>query len=87
MKSAYVTSKGQLVIPAEIRRRYGIKPGTEIRFIEKDNHIVMQPVTKEFIRSLCGRYKGQPSMLDDLLNERAKDKKKEDAKLERFRTR
>ena len=87
MKSAYVTSKGQLVIPAEIRRRYGIKAGTEIRFVEKENHIVMQPVTKEFIRSLCGRYKGEPSMSTDLLKERAKDGRREEAKLERLRAR
>ena len=75
------------MIPAEIRRRYGIKTGTEVRFIERDNHIVIQPVTKEFIRSLCGRYKGEPSMLDDLLKERANDRKMEERKLERFRSR
>ena len=87
MKSAYVTSKGQLVIPADIRRRYGIKPGTKIQFIEKDNYIVMQPVTAAFIRSLWGRYKGEKSMLDELLKGRAKDREREEAEFEKLRPR
>ena len=87
MKTAYVTSKGQLVIPAELRRRYGIKPGTKIHFIERDNEIVMQPVTREFIRSLCGLYKSERSMTGELLKERAREREREEAKLEKFRSR
>ena len=33
MNTAYVTSKGQLVVPSSIRRRFGIKPGTRINFV------------------------------------------------------
>ena len=33
MEEAYVTSKGQLVVPARLRRKYGIKPGTKICFV------------------------------------------------------
>jgi AbrB family looped-hinge helix DNA binding protein len=32
MPSSTVTSKGQLTVPAEIRRRLGIKPGTKVDF-------------------------------------------------------
>ncbi len=35
MEKAYVTAKGQLVIPAKIRRRYGIKSGTKVYFVER----------------------------------------------------
>ena len=87
MKTAYVSSKGQLVIPADIRRRYGIKPGTKVQFIEKDDQIVLQPVTKALIRSLCGIYKGEKSMTGELLKERAKDREREEAKFEKFRSR
>ncbi|MBI4472568.1 MAG: AbrB/MazE/SpoVT family DNA-binding domain-containing protein [Acidobacteria bacterium] len=87
MKSAYVSSKGQLVIPADIRRRYGIKAGTKIQFIEKDDQIVLQPVTKALIRSLCGIYKDEKSLTAELLRERAKDREREDAKFEKFRPR
>jgi AbrB family looped-hinge helix DNA binding protein len=43
MESAYVTSKGQLVIPAKIRRKLGIKPGTKICFVERDYEVLFQP--------------------------------------------
>lgn len=36
MNSAYVTSKGQLVVPVRIRRLFGIKPGTRINFLEEN---------------------------------------------------
>ncbi len=48
-----VVTKGQLVIPARLRRRFGIKKGTLVAFVEDDGHIIVQPVTPEFIRSLA----------------------------------
>jgi len=84
METAYVTSKGQLVIPARLRRRYGIKPGTKVCFIERDNEILFQPVTKEYIRSVCGMLKSETSVTRELLKERAKDKELEEAKLEKL---
>jgi len=83
MEKAYVTSKGQLVIPARLRRRYGIKPGTKVCFIERDNEILFQPVTKEYIRSVCGMLSSDTSVTQGLLNERSKDKEREEAKIEK----
>ncbi len=83
MEKAYVTSKGQLVIPARLRRRYGIKPGTKVCFIERDNEILFQPVTKEYIRSVCGMLSSETSVTQELLKERSKDKEREEAKLEK----
>lgn len=34
MGVAYLTTKGQVVILARLRRKYGIKPGTRVHFIE-----------------------------------------------------
>jgi AbrB family looped-hinge helix DNA binding protein len=76
--SAVVTTKGQLVVPAEIRRRFGIKPGTAIRFIERDGEILFQPVTKEFIRSLQGSLRASGSAAEALLRDRAADRKREE---------
>ena len=84
METAYVTSKGQLVIPARLRRRYGIKPGTKVCFVERDHEILFQPVTKEYIRSVCGMLKSDTLVTQELLKERARDKEREEAKLEKF---
>ena len=73
MNSAYVTSKGQLVVPSHIRRRYGIKPGTRIIFVEEAGRIIFQPVTREYIDSFCGIFKGKPgdkSVVEEHLAER-----------------
>lgn len=60
MHIAYVTSKGQMVVPSAIRRRYGIKPGTRINFVEENGCIIFQPVTREYIRSFRGIFKLKP---------------------------
>jgi AbrB family looped-hinge helix DNA binding protein len=80
METSYVTTKGQLVVPAKLRRKLGIKPGTKVCFVERGNEILFQPVTKEYIRSVCGMLKSDTSVTDELLEERAKDKKREEAK-------
>lgn len=36
---ATLTDKGQVVIPAEIRRRYGLVPGTKVEFVDVDGSI------------------------------------------------
>lgn len=36
---ATLTEKGQVVIPAEIRRRYGLVPGTKVEFVDIDGSI------------------------------------------------
>lgn len=84
MEFSRVTSRGQLVVPSRLRRKYGIKPGTKICFIERDNEILFQPVTREYIRSICGMLKSETSVTEELLKERAWDKQHEEAKLEKF---
>ena len=53
-RKAIVTSKGQLVIPAAIRRRYHIKKGTEIHIEEVDNGILLRPITDQSIERVRG---------------------------------
>ena len=45
-----------------------------------ENEIVFQPVTPEYIRSVCGMLKSETSVSKELLKERARDKKHEEAK-------
>ncbi len=54
------TSKGQVVIPAKIRRKLGIKEGTHIQIDldEANKRIILTPVTREYVDGLRGKYKG-----------------------------
>lgn len=72
---AYISTKGQLVIPAELRRKYGIKPGTRVEVIDRGDQIVLQPITEEYVRKLRGSLKGG-NALRILEEERRKDKER-----------
>jgi len=83
METSYVTSKGQVVVPARLRRKFGIKEGTRLNFHEENGRIVLQPVTREFIRSFRGVLKtkpGESSALDELHADRAAERKRDKAK-------
>jgi AbrB family looped-hinge helix DNA binding protein len=74
VETSVVTTKGQLVIPARLRRRFGIKKGTRVTFMEEGGRLIVQPVTRQFIRSLRGSLKGEPSALAALLAERKRER-------------
>jgi AbrB family looped-hinge helix DNA binding protein len=69
----YATVKGQIVIPAALRRKYGIKAGTRIIINDNGEEIILKPVTEQHIRNLQGALKGSAS-LKLLMEERQKDK-------------
>jgi len=70
-----VTTKGQLVIPSKLRRKYAIREGTQVAFLEQEHRLVLQPLTPEFIRSLRGSLKGEPSALKALLEDRKQERR------------
>jgi AbrB family looped-hinge helix DNA binding protein len=69
-----VTTKGQLVIPSKLRRKYAIREGTQVAFLEEENRLVLQPLTPEFVRSLRGCLKGEPSAFKHLLEDRKRER-------------
>jgi len=86
MNSVTVTTRGRIVIPARLRRKLGIKPGTKVCFIEHGKNILFQPVTKEYVLSVCGMLKDKTSATAELLIERKKDREREQAKRKVFST-
>ncbi|MGD0164790.1 MAG: AbrB/MazE/SpoVT family DNA-binding domain-containing protein [Candidatus Sulfotelmatobacter sp.] len=58
------TSKGQLVIPAEIRRKHKIEAGTKVKILEDQfGRIVLQPITGEYIDRVQGLLADGPDLL------------------------
>ena len=72
----YATVKGQIVIPATLRRKYGIKNGTKIIITDMGDSIVLKPVTEQYLKNLQGSLKGKGG-LKVLVEERHKDKERE----------
>ena len=52
----------------------------KVCFIEHGSDILFQPVTKEYVRSVCGMLKDATSATAELLIERKKDREREQAK-------
>ncbi len=80
MTTTIVTAKGQIVIPSRIRRHLNIKKGTRLCVIEKDNEIVLQPLTREYFEQTAGVLKTKGKLTQALLDERKKDKASEEEK-------
>ena len=82
MYNITLTTRGRITIPLQIRKKYGIKGGTRIRFIPDEEHqrIFLIPMTRKYFRSLAGALKpkrGKKSMLKSLMKEKVEKIKKE----------
>ena len=80
--SSKVTSKGQVVIPKRLREKYGICSVTAIRWIEKDQGILMVPESADPIVAARGMLKGS-GILKSYLKEKRLEKQREDERVAR----
>lgn len=71
-----VTTRGQTVIPAEIRRRHGIDEGSRLEWVDDGQVIRVIPVPADPIAALYGSAKGE-GLYDRLMDERARDRARE----------
>ena len=80
-KTIKLSSRGQIVIPAEMRRELDLERGTRFEVTVDDGHIVLTPIRDEDWRSLRGMLGGGPSMTDALEDERQRERRRDQAKL------
>jgi AbrB family looped-hinge helix DNA binding protein len=59
-----LSSKGQVVIPLELREKLGIGAGTKMAIRIEARHLVIEPITEAYVRSLRGSLKGPVSMVE-----------------------
>jgi len=77
-------AKGQVVIPKEIRKALGIKPGTKFHVRVEGKEVVLFLLPDDPIRALRGIVKGGPSLTKALLEDRKEDLEREEKKFARF---
>lgn len=78
---ARVSSKGSIVIPAELREEYGIKPGDELDVVDYDDVLMLVPHSSDPIAALRGMFKDGPSLTQALLDDRRWEKEREERKI------
>jgi AbrB family looped-hinge helix DNA binding protein len=68
-------TKGQIVIPSSLRRKFEIKEGTRIQIEvdEKERRIILRPITRQYMHSLRGKFKGK-GLMKELLKEKNRER-------------
>jgi AbrB family looped-hinge helix DNA binding protein len=74
MERSIVTVKGQVVIPARLRKKYGIKKGTQVSLYERKGEIVIKPITDEYIRAMAGMAGTKGKLLKALKEEKSRER-------------
>lgn len=63
MEIARVTSKGQITIPKRIRDALGLKEGSQVVFLKKDDEIVVKSPVMLALEELQEAFKGEAERL------------------------
>ena len=75
-----VSSRGQVVIPAELREQLGLEKGTRATWSEERGRLVLTPMTEKRLDEIMGFLKpapGEPSMFDEIFAERERERRRE----------
>ena len=63
MELAKVTSKGQITIPIDIRRKLGIKEGDKVLFVEEGDKIILMNSTLTALKEAQEAFQGEAERL------------------------
>jgi AbrB family looped-hinge helix DNA binding protein len=75
-----ISSRGQVVIPAELRQQLGLEKGTRATWSEDRGRLVLTPMTEKRLDEIMGFLKpalGEPSMFEEIFAERERERKRE----------
>lgn len=74
METAAVTQKGQIVIPVKIRRKFGMKNGTKVAFIEQGDKLIIQTLDRDYFNKLAGILNEKGKMLKSLMEDKKRER-------------
>jgi AbrB family looped-hinge helix DNA binding protein len=72
-----MSSKGQVVLPAEVRRKYRLAAGAELELLDAGDHLVVWPAAVDPVARLKGLLAagpGEESLLSALAESRAAER-------------
>lgn len=82
---ATVSSKGQIVIPVELRRKYKIKGGTRLSVNDRDGSILLTPNPYDALLALRGCLSHVEEDVEAWwTQDKRKERERENAKIEEF---
>lgn len=72
-----ISSKGWVVIPAELRRKYGLEPGAEVQVVDYGGVLALIPAEADPVAAGAGMLAGADSLTETLLEERRQARARE----------
>jgi AbrB family looped-hinge helix DNA binding protein len=77
MKKLTVSSKGSVVIPGELRRKYDLRPGAQVMVVDYGGVLAVVPAFERPVEEAEGLLKSGPSLAKALRAERARERRRE----------
>ena len=79
------SAKGQVVIPAAMRAKIGLKPGGEAIVSLRDGEVIIRPVPDDPIEAACGMFNDPDfSYTEALLQDKKEEREREEKKFARL---
>jgi AbrB family looped-hinge helix DNA binding protein len=78
-----ISQKGWVVIPAELRKKYHLTPGTEVVLVDYGGVLSIIPARTDPVKQGRGLLKGLPSLTEDLLEEHSAGLTREESRIKR----
>ena len=75
MSDTVLSTKGQLIVPANIRKKEKWKPGTKFKFVETAEGYIIIEIPKNPIKALSGLWKDSNLPEDTLKKMRLEDER------------
>ena len=73
MNTSVLSEKGWVVIPRELRKRYGLKKGDKVHVIDFGGVISIVPASRTPVKDSLGMLKGKTSLVKALVKSRNQD--------------
>lgn len=72
------SSRGQIVIPKDIRKKLKIVPGKKLVIRSEGDHVLITPLPDNPTEAFCGIFENGPSLTEALMSEKKKEKDREE---------
>jgi len=71
-----ISEKGWVVIPAELRKKYSLVPGSEVSMVDYGGVLAIIPAMKDPVKQAAGMLKGDASLTKALMTEHRKERER-----------
>lgn len=78
MYTSTLTKKGQIVMPAPLRRKLGLEAGMKVAITETRDGVQVRPVNRAYFDDMAGMLSGEGQATQALLNERKRERADKD---------